>query len=144
MPHLDGARDAKHGVWRRCVALATSQYGLITTQQALMLGLTARRLEGLVEKGLLQRLHTGLYVLAGTPRSHEQLLLAPCLIGAPLACVSHRSAAWLWGLDGADTEIIEVSSVNAIRMPGVRSHRTKDLGPEVTVIRRGTPPMLGT
>lgn len=139
MTHVDGGPGAKHDPWARCLAISRTQYGLITTKQALSIGLTERRLAGSVRRGVLRRHHWGIYALVGAPHSHEQKLLAACLAGGPSACVSHRSAAWLWGLDGADSQILEISSPARVRMQGVHVHRSTELGPSVTVIRRGLP-----
>jgi hypothetical protein len=53
--------------------------------------------------GLWERVHPGVYRLAGTPGSPNQDLFAAWLAAGSLAVASHGSAAFLWRLLGAPT-----------------------------------------
>jgi very-short-patch-repair endonuclease len=57
----------------------------------------------------------------------------------PDGVVSHRAAAWLWGLLPDEGKVVEVS-VPRSRGPGLDGvvvHRSRDLVPEHTTVRRG-------
>ena len=75
--------------------------------------MTARQVHDRRAAGLLVPVHQGVYRLAGSPRSWNQDVLAACMAAGPTAVASHRAAAWLWGLRGADQVVPET------RLPGV-------------------------
>jgi very-short-patch-repair endonuclease len=68
-------------------------------------------------------------------------LLAAALAHPGTMC-SHRSAAWLWGLDRADDEPVDLISARRTRgtaLDGVVIHRPRDKVDLRAVIRRGVP-----
>lgn len=101
------------------------QEGVITRQQALSTGLSSREIGGLVSRGDWERLHVGVYHLAGAPATPRGLLLAACL-ARPGAVASHGSAAWLWDLIRSPPQRPELS------VPRSASHRSS----ASTVVRR--------
>jgi very-short-patch-repair endonuclease len=119
--------------------LAARQYSLAHRQQALALGMTPRQIQERVRPGWLVPVHRGVYRTAGGRSSPDQALLAACLAAGPTAVASHRSAARLWGLRGADddvTEVVEPGDRHR-RLAGVVVHRTDRLDPvDVTRVRR--------
>ncbi|MDQ6837563.1 MAG: type IV toxin-antitoxin system AbiEi family antitoxin domain-containing protein [Actinomycetota bacterium] len=74
-----------------------AQEGVISRRQALLAGLTSRQIDRMVSAGDWQRLHNGVYRVAGAPVTAHGRLLAACL-ARPGAVASHESAAWLWDL----------------------------------------------
>lgn len=108
--------------------VAAQQYGLITLAQAQGAGLSPGEIRHLVAKDIWRRLHSGLFVVGGSPASVGQRLLAPAL-AAPGALVSHRSALWLWGLAGRDMQTVElvVPREQRPRFAGATYHRCRDL-----------------
>jgi very-short-patch-repair endonuclease len=77
--------------------ILVDQEGVISHTQALGAGMTPRQVDLVVAAGAWQRLHNGVYRLAGTPATPYGQLLAACLARAR-AVASHESAAWLWDL----------------------------------------------
>lgn len=115
----------------RALARASTQYGLITAAQGLKIGLSRHALHRLVAKGVLTREAPGVYRFAGAPRSWPGRALAAVLAAGPGAVVSHRSAAYLWGLEGfAPPGRIDIT-VPRHRRPaprrGVVIHESRDL-----------------
>ena len=106
---------------------ARGQYGLITWSQLLELGVSSSSIRRLVERGALIRVFPGVYRLAGAPATWHQRLLAAVLAAGPEAAASHRAGAHLWGVWDGEPEVeISVPRRQAIRLPGVIVHRTRD------------------
>lgn len=117
--------------------LAAQQWGLVTTAQAGIEGVTPILLGRLVEKAVLSRIRSGVYVVASTPWSPateiqaQWLALEPKIMAAdrlkkPLsAVVSHESAAELHGIGDLNTHGVHftVSSRRQTRQPDVIFHR---------------------
>lgn len=122
---------------KRIAARARTQHGLIERRQALALGTSDRMLDTWVEQGRLERLHAGVYRLAGVPPSWEQSVMAAVLAAGGVA--SHGAAARLWGI--FDTDVVEVTVARTHRCvaAGVVTHRSRDLSPRHVTRRRGIP-----
>jgi predicted transcriptional regulator of viral defense system len=102
--------------------LATSQWGLITTPQAIKLGCTRVQIHRLVEQGRLERVQHGVYAVTGAPVTPIRELQAAWLsldaqqaayerLGRPdVAVVSHTSAADLLGLGNTDADYFEFTT----------------------------------
>lgn len=118
-------------------AMAKKEYGLFASDA--LAGVPRGVIRHAVESGRWERLHSGLYAIAGSPDSDEKLLLAGCKATNGIA--SHRSALWLWGLTGKRLEVVEVSvpRSSSPRPLGVVVHRSRDLGLAVPYTRRGIP-----
>jgi very-short-patch-repair endonuclease len=101
-------RNENH-VMRGIRSVAARQWGCITVEQLLAGGLTTRQVEGLVERGLLIRMHRGVYVLGALSPAPEQRLAAALLAGGKGAVLSHTGSAahfgWL-----QPREVIELSA----------------------------------
>jgi hypothetical protein len=108
--------------------IAASQHGLVTRQQLRKSGLTDAMIDGLLARGLLVRVHRGVFRVAGVPVTWRQSMLAACLAGGPAAVASHRAAGALWGLEGVEERVeITVPGSRLPRMSGVLRHRTLSL-----------------
>jgi very-short-patch-repair endonuclease len=83
----------------------------------------------------------GVYALAGTPCTDDQLLLAACLCAGPVVAVSHRAAASRWVVrSGSSTPAeISVDRERGLRIRDVKVHRSRDLHPDHIVFRDGLP-----
>lgn len=83
------------------VLLMRRQWGLVSRQQALSVGLASNTIYRRLARGEWQSAGPGVYRDAASTHAeswHERLMAA-CLQGAPHAVASHRSAACLWRLD---------------------------------------------
>jgi very-short-patch-repair endonuclease len=111
---------------RRVAMRASRQYGLITKQQALAAGVTAAGIKHRVMSGRWQIVRPGVYVIAGSPPSWEQAVLAACLAGGTATVASHITAAHLWGFGVSPEPGIHVMSDRdrRIRLDGVIAHRS--------------------
>ncbi len=113
------------GNWGGLVAQASTQYGLFTNDQAAAHGLGRMALCRAARAKQCERVLPGVYRLPtapsapGTPSSwaFRQRLLAACLWAGPDAVVSHAGAARLYGLDGFDADVVEVSVPRRMRRP---------------------------
>ena len=86
--------------------IAQRQHGLITLDQLTQLGVTRKQRQWRVHVGRWELPYSGIYRIAGLPRSWKSDLLAACLAGDAVA--SHRSAAALWTLPGASRDHVEI------------------------------------
>jgi hypothetical protein len=86
-------------VFTTIAAVASGQYGTITTSQLDDMGVTSGELRTFIARGVLERVGSGVYAVAGSPATWHQRLAVAVHRGGPLAVVSHRSAAALWRLD---------------------------------------------
>lgn len=122
---------------KQVAARARTQHGLVERKQALALGVSDDMLDDWAEGGRLERVHAGVYRMAGAPRSWEQDVMAGVLAASGVA--SHGTAARLWDL--YDTDVIEVTVArnNRCVAEGVVTHRSRDLSPKHVTRRQGIP-----
>src|SRR5262249_10605206 len=82
------------------LALAQRQHGVVRRAQVFGAGVHRRTIDRLVQSGRWEIISRGVYRVVGAPRTWEQRALALVLAAGDDAVVSHRSAAYLYGLDG--------------------------------------------
>ena len=119
---MGGQRDkAGHSV----AAIAAQQYGVVARYQLRTLGLSDRRVEGLLSRGWLIPVQRGVYATSRMPLSPRGRATAVLLTQRRGAVLSHRTAAGLWGLTGwpATVELTIATSSGAARRNGVVVHR---------------------
>ncbi|MBS1885788.1 MAG: type IV toxin-antitoxin system AbiEi family antitoxin domain-containing protein [Actinobacteria bacterium] len=80
--------------------LAVAQNGVVTLQQLEELGLTEDAIDKRVARGRLHRIHQTVYSLTPRVMTERGRFRAAVLACGPDAVLSHRSAAYLWGLVG--------------------------------------------
>jgi hypothetical protein len=122
-------------------AVARDRHGVLTEADALAHGATAHQLRRAVERGELERVHPGVFRIAGAPITWHQRLLLGVLASGPEALASHRSAAVLWELDGSwrgRPEIVAPRHRRS-RFDPVRRHESKDLARASATVRDGIP-----
>lgn len=113
----------------RIAALAASQYGLVTSMQLRLLGVTARMVAHRRRTAGWELVQPGVYRLGGVPATWRQALRAATLAAGPDAFVSHRAAAALWGFEGFTPWLVELTSPRWRRRPAgvdVHLHETQD------------------
>ncbi|MBV8217170.1 MAG: DUF559 domain-containing protein [Solirubrobacterales bacterium] len=118
---MTGCRDAL------VAALAAAQRTIVTHEQLLELGLTRRVIAHWVATGRLQIVFRGVYSVVNgqlPPLAREQAALLAC--GAA-AFLSHRSAAFVWGMRKAAPAAVEITVAGRYcsSREGIRVHRIK-------------------
>jgi very-short-patch-repair endonuclease len=127
-------------------ALARNQHGLVSRRQLLALGWSAASIKHRMGTGRLHPIWRGVYAIGRRELTREGAWMAAVLYCAPDACLSHRSAAALWGIQQGNAQcrssgLIEIS-VPAHRRPtgtGIRVHRVEHLPATDQRRRHGIP-----
>ncbi len=106
--------------------VAAPQYGLAELGQLDAVGVRRHHIVSRLRRGHLERFRPGVFVVAGSPRSYEQAVLAAVLAAGSHAVASHATAAILWELPFVEALAVELTTPRPhwARMPGVRAHRT--------------------
>lgn len=118
---------------QRLARKARTQHGVVHRDQ---LAIPPRTVDKWVAAGRLERIHPGVYRVAGSVETWEQRTMAAALASGGV--VSHRSAARLWDL--CDDDVVEIAVVEGHpRLHGVVAHRSTDLSPKYVTRRRGIP-----
>lgn len=131
-----------HDVIARVLALAGQHHGLVRTDLLQGIGVDRSALSRLTAAGVLEPFGgRGIRRLAGGEVTPHQRLLAAVWSAGPRSAASHRSAAWLWGLDVAARSVLDVSvpAGGAGRPRGVTLHRASDLVPGAVTTVDGIP-----
>jgi predicted transcriptional regulator of viral defense system len=121
--------------------LALSQNGVVTLEQVEGLGLSRRAIQQRERVGRLHRIHQGVYSLTPGLTTERGRFMAAVLACGPEAVLSHRAAAYLWGIVDEWEAPIDVTAPNRRgRSPdGVAAHRNWSLQPVDKTIRFGIP-----
>jgi predicted transcriptional regulator of viral defense system len=101
--------------------LAGWQAGAISRRQLLDAGLTAKMIDGRLNRGHWQVLHRGVYAVFSGPPSRETQLWAAVLRAGDGAVLSHQSAAELHGLidSPAGAIYLTVPASRRVTSPGL-------------------------
>ena len=94
---------------QRIAAHAARNHGLVTRTTIVELGGTAKAIRHRVEKDRLIVVQTGVYRVAGAPRSWPTGVLALVLSAGEGACASHRTAAAVHALPGFGRRHLEIA-----------------------------------
>jgi predicted transcriptional regulator of viral defense system len=121
--------------------VARRQHGLISAAQMQDLGMSQGTVGHRAQLGSLHRVHQGVYAVGHSLLSREARFMAAVLACGPGACLSHRSAAELWGIREDRREAVDVTAANRRgRAPkGVAAHRDRMLAPADRAERFGIP-----
>jgi very-short-patch-repair endonuclease len=121
--------------------VADAQHGLITREQASEAGVTAGQIQRRVRSGRWSKLHTGVFALAGAPRTWEQRVVAAILAAGPGAIASHLCAAVIQGFPDAVPGVPEITVPPGRhpRLRGARVHRPAFLPEYDQRVVRGIP-----
>jgi very-short-patch-repair endonuclease len=103
--------------------LGKLQHGVLTRENLLEAGHTARSIGLRLASGFLEQLHPKVYGLGGSPDTWDKRLLAAYMWARPTGFVSHRSAGALYELDGVPPRAVELSLASSCTTPGVILHR---------------------
>jgi very-short-patch-repair endonuclease len=121
-------------------ALASRQYGVVSTRQLRAAGIGPGAIASRIRRHRLHRLHRGVYAVGHTalaPLAREMAAVLACGEGA---AISHRSAAVLWELAQPSDGPMDVTVPRGGRSrPGLRIHRGRSVGPRDVRTLRGIP-----
>jgi predicted transcriptional regulator of viral defense system len=125
----------------RIASLCRAQNGVVTLGQLEAEGLTRQGVRERVVSGRLHPVHQTVYSLTPRVMTQRGVFMAAVLACGPDAVLSHRSAAYLWGLVDSWEEPIDVTAPNRRgRSPdGVAAHRDSSLQPIDKTIHFGVP-----
>ena len=90
-------------------ALATSQHGVISLDQAHACGLSRGQLRSAVANGVLVAEAPRVYTVGGAPTTLSRRQMAGLLCLGPDAVLSHETAARLHGFDRCVTDVVELT-----------------------------------
>lgn len=97
------------------LALAETQFGVISRVQLIALGFTEHQIDRRVRVGRLVRMFPGVYRVAGAPTTGRQRAFAAILWLGDEAVVSHLTGATLLHFDGCKTSDLQLSVPNTVR-----------------------------
>jgi hypothetical protein len=119
--------------------LAAPQHGMVSRDQLLAAGFTAKAIAYRLKVGRLRRVHRGVYAVGHLPPSPHARAMAAVLACGPRAVLSHRSAAALWAITPPWRGPVEVTARTDRRRPGIDTHRSATLKPQDTTLHYGIP-----
>jgi hypothetical protein len=121
--------------------LAKRQHGVVSVRQLTRpLGYSRYEVARATAAGRLHRIHRGVYAVGHTRLTQQGRCLAAVLACGPGALLSHRSAAWLWGLSKAPPAPFEVTAAVPRRpRPPIVLHYVRALEAEDRALREGIP-----
>jgi predicted transcriptional regulator of viral defense system len=123
----------------QCSFIAARQFGLITREQALELGMSQKMVRNRVATGW-HRMLPGVLALPGAPASWEQRMMAACLWCRSTGVAGGRSAGAIHALHGLSRDVIELVTTSKRKPPrGVIVHVTTDLPSADTRVVNGIP-----
>ncbi|MGI9120911.1 MAG: type IV toxin-antitoxin system AbiEi family antitoxin domain-containing protein [Acidimicrobiales bacterium] len=117
--------------------LAAERHGLVTLDELRALGLAASSVSDRRRVDRLVRLAPRVYLVPELLDDRSELAAA-CL-SSPGAVASHRAAAELWGLDGTDVQVVEVTVPHGVTLRRGLTHRSNDLADFEVVVQDGVP-----
>lgn len=121
-------------------ALAARQHGVVAAWQLLDAGLSTTVVYDRVARGLLLRLHRGVYAVGHCRLRREGHWLAAVLAAGRGALLSHRDAAALHGLTPAGASRIDVTTARHLSStPQLRIHARRQLAPADRSVVDGIP-----
>ncbi len=100
-------------------ALAGRRHGVLTTSEAIAVGMSPKSVRRRVAAGRWLELHPGVLTTRAVPPTWRGALLAAVVWAGRHAVVSHRAAAALWMLDGFPPGPVEISVTTGRRRSGV-------------------------
>jgi hypothetical protein len=133
-------------VFTDIAVLAARQHGSITRQQVLASGGSDHHLRQLLRSSVLERVASGVYVVAGSPDTWHRRLSVELHRAGPLALVSHRAAAGLFGLDRFRRGHLDLAAPWASARTGtsVKLHRSTDIAARDRTVVDGLPVTTAT
>src|SRR5262245_534655 len=124
-----------------CGRLAAAQHGVISLEQSRAAGLLDKARWSRVGNGHWERVLPGVFRLRGAPESWHQKAMALLLWAGPESALSHRSAAFLWGIEGFYPVDWQISVTGKPHKPDgenwIRLHCGRVLGKWDVCVKKG-------
>jgi very-short-patch-repair endonuclease len=141
MSSLNKENRVPEAIDGRIARLAATQHGVFTRTQAVGSGASSGVIEWRLANERWERIHRGVYRLAGVPPSWRQALLAACLAWGGGTAASHRAAAALWTIAGFEPGPVELTAPLGSRpgCAGIVVHQPLRLDPVDLTRRDGIP-----
>jgi very-short-patch-repair endonuclease len=114
----------------RITAIAELQRGRVARRQLLAGGISKPAIGRMISRGLLHPEHVGVYAVAHRAPVSFGRETAALLACGDRACLSHTSAAAVWGIlepEGGPVEATIVASNSGRRRSGIEVHHSRDL-----------------
>lgn len=121
--------------------VAAQQLGLISAPQLRLAAVGYGLVESRCARGMMQRLHRGVYLVGPAPLHPGAPELAGVLACGPGALISGRSGAALWGLATPPPDCVELTVIgrNIRSRAGLKVHRKKWLDEADRTVKAGIP-----
>jgi hypothetical protein len=125
----------------RAWALVRAQHGVVTRAQLLALGFSPKAIEHRLQTGRLFRSARGVYLVGWNRMTPERRWMVAVLACGEKACISHRSAAAMWGIA---TEVpgrvdVTVRRRAELKRPGIRIHSRWSIARNRITVERAIP-----
>jgi len=119
--------------------IAKQQHGLVAWRDLKRLGITRHQIHRRVRTGQWVRELPGVWRMSWAEPTWIQRVWCASLWAGPLACISHRTAAQLWDLDGVKLDKVEMSGETHQRNHGgwLLFHRTAPIPKQMQRTRKG-------
>jgi hypothetical protein len=129
---------------RLLATMATVQYGVFTRKQAIAAGLNPRSIDDRTSRGMYERIHPGVYGIAGSPMLWRREVIAAVFAATEPAAASHRTAAYLWGMTDRRPATVEIATRRHMRVKRAdhQVRESKDLRSSDIVAVDGIPTTL--
>lgn len=121
---------------------ARDHHGVVTRHAAARVGVSERSWYRANAAGTIEQLHPGVARIAGTPATPQQRIIAAVFATGRGAMASHGTAAFLWGVPGAEPTTVDVMIGDRRRRPvvaGATIHRPRDRKDLTPVLRERIP-----
>ena len=132
-------RDKNGSPWRRAARIASRQHGVISLPQLIKAGISRQAAHRAVDKGVLHRVHRGVYRFGHEAPSTDAFFIAAVLACGDAAVLSNRAAAFLYGLIKGATPAPEITSATNRHVEGIITHRVRHLDRLDVAMYRGIP-----
>ncbi len=122
--------------------LTRDQYGVVSREQLLALGIGERTIERWIGSGRLHAIHREAFAVSNRRLSQRGWWMAAVLACGPGAVLSHEDAAALWGLcrTRSPTDVTAPRGRQGqLRREGIRLHRSRTLEEPERTVRDGIP-----
>jgi very-short-patch-repair endonuclease len=124
---------------RAISALSAGQHGVVSGRQLRQLGASYDQLKRRVQRGVLHRVHRGVYAVGRPVDTYLGRCTAAVLAAGPGVALSHRTAASLHHLLPQPSYVEITTTSKGATLTGVRVHRTRNLPPEQIARHHGIP-----